>query len=64
MSDLVRSLDAKREVLRRYATDHDRFSEQEQVLVLQGREIEAAGCHEFALRLLRAYRAELEDPEP
>jgi len=30
----------------------------------QGREIEAAGCHEFAVRVLRAYLAESDDPEP
>lgn len=30
----------------------------------QSREIEAAGCREMARRVLRAWLAEQEDPEP
>ena len=47
-----------------YAAAHDRFSEQEQLLMLEGREIEAAGCREFAKRVLRAWLAEQENPTP
>lgn len=55
---------ARKAALEQYAKAHDRFSEQEQILLLRGEEIAAAGAHEFALQALRAFRAELDDPEP
>ena len=53
---------ARKAALQRYALAHDHFSEQEQIAVVRGHAIEAAGFHEFALIALRAYRAELDDP--
>ena len=56
--------DARKAVLRQLAEAHDRFSEQEQVLVFQGMYAEAEGAHQLALWVLRAYRAEMDDPTP
>ena len=56
--------DARKAVLRQLAEAHDRFSEREQVLVFEGLYAEAEGAHQMAWWLLRAYRAELDDPEP
>ena len=50
--------------VRDYALAHDRWSEQEQLLMLEGRVIEAHGAREMARRILRAGLAEQEDPEP
>lgn len=55
---------AKQDVLIQLARAHDHWSEQEQLLALVGKPIESAGAHEMALRCLRAYRAELDDPAP
>lgn len=63
-SDELRTLSARDHALRRYAEAHDRFSELEQRYMLAGREVEAAGCHAYALILLRAYRGELDNPQP
>lgn len=54
---------ARQNALQHYAERHQRFDALERWFMLQGREIEAAGCHAFALVTLRAYRAELDDPE-
>lgn len=51
-------------VLQQLALAHDHWEEEERFLVAQGREIEAQGAHELALACLKAYRAELENPEP
>ena len=58
------ALPAEREaVLRQLARAHDEFSEREQLATLSGHHIEAEGYHRHALWLIRAYRAELDDPE-
>lgn len=60
----IRDAAAKREALRQYAQAHDRFAELEQALVGRGCVISAEGAHVHALITLRAYRAELDDPQP
>jgi hypothetical protein len=59
----LRSETAKQAVLRALAEAHDRFSEAEQMYVASGALAMAEGAHTFALIALRAYRAELDDPE-
>lgn len=59
-----KSKKARKAALEQYAHAHDHFSEQEQILKLRGQEVEAVGAHAYALQTLRAYRAELDDPEP
>ena len=59
------AVDAARQlVLRRLADAHDRFAEEEQVLVAEGRYAESQGAHQYAVWVLRAYRAELDDRKP
>jgi hypothetical protein len=53
---------ARAAVLRTLATRHDYFAEQEQLLVAEGRYAESQGAHKYALWVLRAYRAEMDDP--
>jgi hypothetical protein len=55
---------ARRSVLEQLALAHDHWAEEEQRLVGEGRYIESQGAHEIAVSLLRAYRAELDDPKP
>jgi hypothetical protein len=55
---------ARRSVLEQLAIAHDHWAEEEQRLVGEDRHIEAQGAHEIATSLLRAYRAELDDPKP
>ena len=55
---------ARFEAARQYALAHDSWSEQEQLLVHEGRVIEAQGAREMARRALRAWFAEQHDPEP
>ena len=55
---------AREAATRQYALAHDRWAEQEQLLKHEGREIEAAGARELGARVLRAWLAEQEDPEP
>lgn len=67
MSDvirIIREVSARREALYRYAQAHDHFATEEQTATAEGREIEAAGAHEYALMTLRAYRNEIDDPPP
>lgn len=64
MSVSVKDMTARREAIRMYAAAYDRFAEQEQVLVAEGMYAEAQGAHEFAMWCLRAYRVELDDPDP
>ena len=49
--------------LYQYAAAHDGWSEQEQLLMLEGRHIEAEGAHQYAVMVLRAWLAEKDDPE-
>jgi hypothetical protein len=60
----VAELHAKEAALRQLAHAHDHWSEQEQVLRVTGTHVEAEGAHQLALVALRAYRAELDNPEP
>lgn len=55
---------ARGAVLHQLAFAHDHWSEEEQRLKGEGKPIEAQGAHELALAALRAYRAELDNPEP
>lgn len=50
--------------LYRYAAAYDHFAEQQQIAVASGRDIEASGNGWYAQIALRAYEAELRDPEP
>jgi hypothetical protein len=59
----IRKVTAKSAALETYALSHDRFSEAEQMYVAEGQIAMAAGAHTYALIALRAYRAELDDPE-
>ncbi len=54
---------ARAAVVRQLAAAYDRFAEEEQTLVAEGRYVEAEGAHVVAVRLLRAYQAELDDPK-
>jgi len=56
----IRDAAAKRAALYQYANAHDVFDDLERRL--SG--IEAEGAHGFALRVLRSYRGELDNPEP
>jgi hypothetical protein len=60
----VAEMAAKSAVLRQLAHAHDHWSEQEQLLRLQADAIQAEGAHQMALVTLKAYRAELDNPEP
>ena len=56
--------EAQEGVLERLADRHDHFSELELVYRAEGRIAEAEGAHWYALRLLRAYKAEMDDEKP
>lgn len=60
----MRDMLARQAVLRGLAAAHDRFSEEEQQLRLIGKDVEAEGAHVVAVRILRAYTAEMDDPNP
>lgn len=61
--ELFRDVAARGHVVRQYALAHDKFSEMEQLLHLEGREAEAEGAHEYALLCLQAYLNETDDPD-
>lgn len=61
--DLIRDIDARKAAQRVYALSHDRFAEAEQVYRAEGRQAEAEGAHYYAVITLRAYVAELADPD-
>lgn len=54
----------RKAVLEQLALAHDHWSEEEQLLAGQGRVVEAEGAHQHARYVLRAFRAELDDPKP
>lgn len=56
--------DPREAALRTYAAAYDRFAETEQMHVLLGNYAEAEGAHAYALWAVRAYKAEMDDPEP
>jgi hypothetical protein len=60
----VAELHAREAVLRQLAHAHGHWSEQEQLLRLQADPIQAEGAHLMAVVTLKAYRAELDNPEP
>lgn len=62
--ELLRAVAARRNAIYTYAMAHDHFANEEQTFSAQGLPVEAAGAHEYALIALRAYRAEMDDPEP
>lgn len=64
VAGLIRDLEARRSALRLLAAAHDRFSEIEQVARLTGDVAEAEGVHWYAIKTLRAYRNEMDNPEP
>jgi hypothetical protein len=55
---------ARDAVLRDIARAHDRFAEEEQMHVLLGNDAESVGAKWYADVTLRAYRAEMREPEP
>jgi hypothetical protein len=50
--------------MHQYAAAHDSWAEQEQLLALEGRIIEAEGAHQYARIVIRAWLAEQDNPEP
>lgn len=56
--------DPRQAVIRRLAASYDRFADEEQVLVSEGKYAEAEGAHEACRIILRAYQAESDDPTP
>ena len=60
----IRNAIAGRQSIRWYATRHDVFSEAEQMERLAGDDATAEMSHDIALLILRAYKAECDDPEP
>lgn len=63
-AQVIREAAALRGALYTYAAAYDMFAELAQRYMAEEREIEAAGALDYAQRCLRAYRAELDDPEP
>jgi len=60
----MRATAERERVIFRYATLHDAWSEAEQLLMQQGRTHEAERARRTAQLILRAWLAEVEDPEP
>jgi hypothetical protein len=56
--------DARKAVLEQLALAFDRYAELEQNLALVGNYAEAEGARLMGLTILRAYDAEMHDPEP
>lgn len=59
----LRDVAARQAALHRYAAAYDRFAEEEQMHHLLGNWPEAEGAHVYAMACLRAYRAEMDDPD-
>lgn len=62
--EMIRQAQSRRAALFAYAMAHDAHATAEQVLVAEGRHEAAQDAHLMALITLRAYRAEMDDPEP
>ena len=60
----VRAYTARRAVLETLATAQDRWAEAEQMHHLAGNDSMAEEAHKIAIRLLRAYLVESDDPKP
>ena len=56
--------DPRKAVLRQLAAAFDRYAELEQQLALVGDYAQSEGAHQMGVRILRAYTAEMDDPEP
>ena len=56
--------DPRQAVIRKLAERYDLFADMEQVLVAEGRYVEASGAHDIAVALLKAYQVETDDPKP
>ena len=63
-AEVIRAAAARREAVRRYAAVYDRFAELEQLHRGRHEVYEAQGAHVHALRVLRAWLAEQDDPTP
>ncbi len=61
--ELLRQATARRQAIFAYARMHDEWSEVEQLYTGEGKAYEAEGAHQWALIALRAYRAEMDDPD-
>ena len=61
---ILRDAMTRSNAIRTYALAHDHWAEEEQIRRVEGKDAEAEGAHQFALMTLRAYRAEIDDPEP
>jgi hypothetical protein len=61
---MVRDQLARHAVLCQLAVAYDHFAEEEQILIAEGRFVEAQGAHVVGLTVLQAYRAEMDDPKP
>jgi hypothetical protein len=61
---ILRDAITRANAIRFYATAYDHFAQEEQVCVAEGRMVEAEGAHQFCRMLIRAYKAEIDDPEP
>lgn len=55
---------ARQAVLRQLAAAHDRFATEQQEFVAAGAWAEAEGAHQMCVRILKAYGAEQDDPNP
>ena len=64
MKTPLRDAVARQAVIRQLAKAHDRFAEDEQLLKSLGKHVEAEGAHVMAVRILRAYAAEMDDEPP
>jgi hypothetical protein len=62
-TEILRDTLAKSAAIRQYAAAYDHHATLEQQLVAEGRYVEAEGAHEYALWVLRGYRAEIDNPK-
>lgn len=63
-ADLIRDMNARSAAVRTYARAFDEWAQEQQSLVGEGKVTEAAGAGAYASWALRAYRSEIDDPEP